>query len=64
MNGTRIGGVSMDKYVTQLSIDDFERLMRENQRVVYQIAYGVLGNSGDAEDVAHGDSRSIACGPI
>jgi RNA polymerase sigma-70 factor (ECF subfamily) len=52
MNGTRLGGVSMDKYVTQLSIDDFERLMRENQRVVYQIAYGVLGNSGDAEDVA------------
>ena len=41
----------MDKYVTRLSFDDFERLMRENQRVVYQIAFGVLGNAVDAEDV-------------
>lgn len=31
--------------------NDFERLVRENQRVVYQIAYGVLGNAADAEDV-------------
>jgi len=41
----------MDSYVTQLNVDDFERLMRENQRVVYQVAYGVLGNAVDAEDV-------------
>jgi RNA polymerase sigma-70 factor (ECF subfamily) len=32
--------------------DDFERRVRENQRVVYQIAYGVLGNAADAEDIA------------
>lgn len=31
---------------------DFERRFNENQRMVYQIAYGVLGNTGDAEDVA------------
>ncbi|HEV2740296.1 MAG TPA: sigma-70 family RNA polymerase sigma factor [Candidatus Elarobacter sp.] len=31
--------------------DDFERLVRENQRVVYQIAFGLLGNASDAEDV-------------
>ena len=31
---------------------DFERRVRENQRVVYQIAYSVLGNEADAEDVA------------
>jgi RNA polymerase sigma-70 factor (ECF subfamily) len=41
----------MVKHVTHLSIDDFERLMRENQRVVYQIAFGVVGNAVDAEDV-------------
>ncbi len=33
------------------NLDDFERLVRENQRVVYQIAYGVLGNAADAQDV-------------
>jgi len=38
--------------VTASAFDDFERLVRENQRVVYQIAYGVLGNAADAEDVA------------
>jgi len=37
--------------VTQSELDDFERLVRENQRVVYQIAYSVLGNAADAEDV-------------
>lgn len=31
---------------------DFERHLRENQRLVYQIAYGVLGNRADAEEVA------------
>ena len=31
--------------------DDFERLVRENQRVVYQVAFGVLGNEADAQDV-------------
>ena len=31
--------------------NDFERLVRENQRVVYQIALSVLGNAADAEDV-------------
>jgi RNA polymerase sigma-70 factor (ECF subfamily) len=37
--------------VTASLFDDFERLVREHQRVVYQIAYGVLGNAADAEDV-------------
>jgi len=37
--------------VTQSELDYFERLVRENQRVVYQIAYGLLGNAADAEDV-------------
>src|SRR6266851_5187854 len=30
---------------------DFERLMREAYRLVYQIAYSVLGNAADAEEV-------------
>ncbi|HEV3039578.1 MAG TPA: sigma-70 family RNA polymerase sigma factor [Candidatus Angelobacter sp.] len=30
----------------------FGQLMRENQRRVFQIAYSVLGNSADAEEVA------------
>jgi RNA polymerase sigma-70 factor (ECF subfamily) len=29
----------------------FEQLMRENQRVVFQIAFGVLGNANEAQDV-------------
>lgn len=37
--------------MTQPGLDDFERLVRENQRVVYQIAFSVLGNAADAEDV-------------
>jgi RNA polymerase sigma-70 factor, ECF subfamily len=37
--------------VTASTFDDFDLLVRENQRVVYQIAYGVLGNAADAEDV-------------
>ncbi|HEY5096293.1 MAG TPA: sigma-70 family RNA polymerase sigma factor [Candidatus Eremiobacteraceae bacterium] len=41
----------MDRFVTQQGFDDFEHLMRGNQRVVYQIAYSVLGNADDAEDV-------------
>src|SRR6202140_1410460 len=31
---------------------EFERRLRETQRVVYQIAYGILGNGADAEDVS------------
>jgi RNA polymerase sigma-70 factor (ECF subfamily) len=31
---------------------DFEGRVREHERVVYQIAYSVLRNRGDAEDVA------------
>jgi RNA polymerase sigma-70 factor (ECF subfamily) len=31
---------------------EFERRLRETQRVVYQMAYGVLGNAADAEDVS------------
>ena len=31
---------------------EFECRLRETQRVVYQIAYGVLGNAADAEDVS------------
>jgi|SRR5580700_8131056 RNA polymerase sigma-70 factor (ECF subfamily) len=30
---------------------DFERLMRESYRLVYQIAYSVLSNASDAEEV-------------
>lgn len=30
---------------------DFERLMRESYRLVYRIAYSVLGNGADAEEV-------------
>ncbi len=33
-------------------IDDFDRLVRENQRVVYHIALSVVGNAADAQDVA------------
>jgi RNA polymerase sigma-70 factor, ECF subfamily len=32
--------------------DDFERRLRECHRLVYQVAYGVLGNRADAEEVA------------
>jgi len=31
--------------------DTFDQLVRENQRVVYQIALSVLGNAADAEDI-------------
>ena len=31
---------------------DFERLMRESYQLVYQVAYSVLGNAADAEEVA------------
>jgi RNA polymerase sigma-70 factor (ECF subfamily) len=31
---------------------DFERLMRESYRLVYQVAYSVLANAADAEEVA------------
>jgi RNA polymerase sigma-70 factor (ECF subfamily) len=37
--------------VTTTDSDEFERRVRENHLVVFQIAYGVLGNRGDAEDV-------------
>ena len=30
---------------------DFERLMRESYRLVYQVAYSVPGNAADAEEV-------------
>lgn len=30
---------------------DFERRLRESQRVVYQVAYSVLANAADAEEV-------------
>ncbi len=32
--------------------EDFERLMRESYRLVYQVAYAVLRNEADAEEVA------------
>ena len=51
VNGRCRSGVWMDRFVTQQSFADFEHLMLENHRVVYQIAYGVLGNADDAEDV-------------
>jgi len=38
--------------VKQPGFDGFEQLVRENQRVVFQIAFGVLGNAADAQDVA------------
>jgi RNA polymerase sigma-70 factor (ECF subfamily) len=31
---------------------NFERLMRESYRLVYQVAYSALGNAADAEEVA------------
>jgi DNA-directed RNA polymerase specialized sigma24 family protein len=31
---------------------DFKRLMPESYRLVYQVAYSVLGNAADAEEVA------------
>ncbi|MFQ5927596.1 MAG: RNA polymerase sigma factor [Terriglobia bacterium] len=37
---------SMDERV------DFERRLRESERMVYQVAYSVLGNAADAEEVA------------
>ena len=44
---------------------DFDRLFREHYRMVYHTAYGVLGNTYDAEDVAQtvflrlSDGRSL-----
>ncbi len=32
--------------------EDFERRMRESYRLVYRVAYSVLGNAADAEEVA------------
>lgn len=32
-------------------VADFERLLRENYRTVYQVAYSVLTNAADAEEV-------------
>jgi RNA polymerase sigma-70 factor (ECF subfamily) len=32
--------------------EDFERVMRESYRLVYQVAYSVLRNEADAEEVA------------
>ena len=40
-----------ERLVTIPGFDDFEKLVRENQRVVYQIALTVLRNPADAEDV-------------
>lgn len=31
---------------------EFERRLRESQRMVYQVAFGVLGDAADAEEVA------------
>jgi RNA polymerase sigma-70 factor (ECF subfamily) len=33
-------------------ITEFERRVRESQRMVYQVAFGVLGDAADAEEVA------------
>lgn len=52
VNARRGRGVLWERsYVKHSSLDDFEHLVRENQRMVYQIAYGVLGHVADAEDV-------------
>ena len=37
--------------LNQPGLNGFEQLMRENQRVVFQIAFGVLGNASEAQDV-------------
>ncbi len=37
--------------LNQPGSNGFEQLMRENQRVVFQIAFGVLGNASEAQDV-------------
>jgi RNA polymerase sigma-70 factor (ECF subfamily) len=46
----------VDALVARTEADQYEsgfsRRMTENQRRVFQIAYGVLGNSADAEEVA------------
>jgi RNA polymerase sigma-70 factor (ECF subfamily) len=46
----------VDAFVARTEADQqessFSQLMTENQRRVFQIAYGVLGNSADAEEVA------------
>lgn len=35
----------------EADLADFERLLRETHRTVYQVAYSVLANSADAEEV-------------
>jgi RNA polymerase sigma-70 factor (ECF subfamily) len=37
--------------VKQPDLDGFEQLMRENQRVVFQIAFGVLGSAAEAQEI-------------
>jgi RNA polymerase sigma-70 factor (ECF subfamily) len=34
------------------SFGDFEQLVRENQRMIYQLALSVVGNAADAQDVS------------
>ncbi len=52
MNASGCGGVLLGEwFVQQFGFDDFEQLVRENQRVVYHIALSVLGNAADAEDI-------------
>lgn len=40
--------------MTKPASTTFEHLVRENHRVVYQIAFSVLGNAADAEEIAQG----------
>jgi RNA polymerase sigma-70 factor, ECF subfamily len=51
LNGSVYGGVFNAESVKESDFGDFDRRLREHERVVYQIAYRVLGNAADAEDV-------------
>jgi RNA polymerase sigma-70 factor (ECF subfamily) len=53
VNAAFSGGVPLrESLMAEPAFDDFERLVRENQRVVYQVAFGMLGNEADAQDIA------------
>lgn len=50
MTGARSHGIDLVHAAT-LGAGEFERRLRETERVVYQVAYGILRSDVDAEDV-------------
>jgi hypothetical protein len=46
-----MSAVDLRKPSKETPVPDFERIDREYSPLVYRTAYGVLGNSQDAEDV-------------